>query len=290
MNKVTVLMRTFNNAEIIGQTLKALFSQNFKDFDLFVVDSGSTDGTLEILSHYNCYVKKIKSSEYHPGKVLNSCIDEIDSDIIVFLNSDTVLLNEKSLYILIKVFSDQSVGAAYGRQIARPDATTDVRRDYEYCFPYSSESPDCISLSLPISAIKKSVWKKNKFYTQSWGSEDTELGNRIKKSGLQVLYVPNAIAMHSHNYTPRQLFNRAKVEGEADFYIYKKSPSLLSFFKKYIYRNLRDLKTAWRYNSFKFLVNNIFYRNAISEWGYYQGVYFAYENQHTEQVLEVSYQ
>ena len=242
------------------------------------------------MSYYNCYVKKIKSSEYHPGKVLNKCIDEIDSDIIVFLNSDTVLLNEQSLFYILKVFSDENVGAAYGRQIARPDATTDVRRDYEYCFPYRSESPDCISLSLPISAIRKSVWMNNKFYTKSWGSEDTELGNRIKKSGFKVLYVPNTIAMHSHNYTARQLLNRAKVEGEADFYIYSKKPSLAQFLKRFLARAVRDLKTSLKYKSFKFLFQNLFYRNFIAEFGYHQGLRFANQTAFSNQVLEVSYQ
>ena len=84
-----------------------------------------------------------------------------------------------------------------------------------------------------MSAFRLDAWKKEKFYTKSWGSEDTEWGKRIVKNGLgKIEYVPTAITMHSHNYNFSQLFARRFIEGEADFFINGDIPNLFISYVK----------------------------------------------------------
>ena len=52
MLKIAVLMRTKNSSWVIKQTLNALFSQEEVDFNLYIVDSGSTDNTIEICDQF----------------------------------------------------------------------------------------------------------------------------------------------------------------------------------------------------------------------------------------------
>ena len=96
MNRPTVLLRTKNNDWVLRQTLQSLFSQTIS-FDLRVIDSGSTDDTLNILKEWNITPETISPESYIPGKVINDAVSTIKSDLIIMLNSDSVLLIEDAL-------------------------------------------------------------------------------------------------------------------------------------------------------------------------------------------------
>ena len=132
--KIAIIMRSKNSDWVIANTLAALHSQDFQDYDLILVDSGSTDTTLEIASFYDCRLIHIEPGDYYPGKVLNQAIEHCQADIVVFLNSDAVLLRDDSLSNLLDAFNDPGTVAAFGRQLPRPEAHQWVKRDYATAF------------------------------------------------------------------------------------------------------------------------------------------------------------
>lgn len=218
--KVSVIMRTKNCQDIVVQVLKALFSQNFLDFSLYVVDSGSTDDTVKLVKNFPCEVEIIEANEYFPGKVLNIAIEKAKGDLIVFLNSDAVMSSPGCLRALLEPFLDEKVQASFGRQLSRPDAKPYVAAEMLKSFPEKGLCPKWISYALPFAAMRKKAWEEHRFYTDAWGSEDTEWGVWAEKNGHVVRYVPKACVMHSHNYSLRQLYGRRYIEGEADSFIY----------------------------------------------------------------------
>ena len=268
--ETTVIIRSKNSSSIIAQTLKALFSQSYKDFELLVVDSGSTDDTLKIVSNYEHKLIKIKPEDYHPGYVLNTAIEQSNTKIIVFLNSDTVMLNFHTLKTLIDKQNKKGVDAVFSRQIARPEAKPWVRKDYETAFPNSSKAPDWMYYSLPLASMKKTAWKLIPFYTNAWASEDTKWGYDARSKGLNVVYEPKAVVMHSHNYNYKQIFNRKYVEGEADSYIFNKSYNIFNFAKQYISSIIHD--TIYHLKSFELKeLFTTYLRRFIYFYGYYKG-------------------
>ena len=66
--KISVFIRTKNNDWVISQTLNALFSQTLKPDELVVVDSGSTDKTLDILKQFDIFPLQISPDSYIPLK------------------------------------------------------------------------------------------------------------------------------------------------------------------------------------------------------------------------------
>ena len=94
---VTVVMRSKNSEWVIDQALAALYSQKGVQFELHLVDSGSTDSTLGIAKRYPCRIDEIEASSYFPGKVLNDALEKVTTDTVVFVNSDCVLLTPDSL-------------------------------------------------------------------------------------------------------------------------------------------------------------------------------------------------
>lgn len=263
-------MRTKNSSNIIDQTLKALFSQTFDNFNLFIVDSGSVDDTLIKCSKYPHTLFKVKAQDYHPGKVINTVLKKCVTDIVVFLNSDCVMLHPFTLQILLDSFLDNNIDAVYARQICRPEAFSWVQRDYLVSFP-KQKKPLWMHFSLPLAAIKKKVWEDVPFYTQAWASEDTKWAIEIKQKGYSVKYEQNALVMHSHNYTFKQLFNRKYVEGEADAYIFEEKLTLFKSIRNFIGSVYRDfifhLKQKRLSEFFNCILIRVVY-HASHYWGY----------------------
>jgi len=244
-DKISIIVRTKNSSNIIDQTLKALFSQTFQNFNLIIVDSGSNDDTLDKCLKYQHTLLIMTSGQYHPGKVLNSAIDKCNTKVVVFLNSDCVMLAPNTLQVLLDDLDSSNVAAVFARQICRPEALSWVKRDYKMAFP-THKKEEWMHFSLPLAAIHKEIWEEIPFYTQAWASEDTKWAVDIKQRGYIVNYANNSLVMHSHNYNLKQLFNRKYVEGEADAYIYPSQMTLAKTLRNYL---------ASVYNDFAFHLN-----------------------------------
>lgn len=270
MKETLIILRCKNSSHIISQTLKALFSQDYKNFELLVLDSGSSDDTLEKVAFYKHKLIKIEASSYHPGRVLNNAILQNNNKLIVFLNSDTVMLSPNCLSILVNELKQKDTHAVFARQVARSDAKPWVKRDYEISFPKNDKNPQWIYFSLPFAGIKKKVWKDTHFYTKAWASEDTKMGYDLGKKSLHVKYLNTCIVMHSHNYNLKQIYNRRFVEAEADVYIFNNKYAAVDFIKAYL---------SSIYNDFKYLIKDyeikeIFLsivRRFVYHYAYYKG-------------------
>ena len=267
---VTVIMRTKDVEDIVGQTLAALYSQTVTDFDLLVVDSGSKDRTLEIVGRYPARVISIRPEDYYPGRVLNRAIAETDGDIVVFMNSDVVALRPDTLARLLAAFSNPTTMAAFARQLVRPEAHDWVIRDYIEAYPSVGEAPVWQPYSLPLAAMRREAWQIQPFYTDAWGSEDTEWGVRARERGFEVAYVPESLVMHSHNYTLRQLSGRRFSEGEADAFIYRNHDSRRA-------RVLAAIRSMANDVAFSLSRGHLFQaalaipRRAVYHWAYFKG-------------------
>lgn len=245
--RCSILMRTKNVDWVLHHTLSALRAQTVQDYELWIVDSGSTDRTLEIAATVEHQRIDIEPAEYFPGKVLNRAAAHARAEILVLWNSDAVPLRDDALEHLLGAFDDPNVQAAYARQLPRPDADPWVRREYAASFPEEGPPPEWIGLSFPLAAIRTAAWREHPFYTDAWGSEDTEWGLRARRRGARIAYVREALVMHSHDYTLAQGFGRRFVEGEADAFIHPDRPaSLLRSALRAAKGAVEDLREAWR--------------------------------------------
>jgi rhamnosyltransferase len=268
--KTTVVLRCKNNAWVIDRMLAALFSQTYQDFELLVVDSGSTDSTLETVEQYPHRLIEVAPEDYVPGTVLNQAISQTDTPVVLFVNADCVLATPESLGHLVAAFDDPEVMAAFGRQVVRPEADTWVRRDYEQSFPEKGEAPPWITLSLPVAGMRRSAWEQQAFYTDAWGSEDSHWGVRARERGWKIAYVPDAVAMHSHNYTLKQLYGRRFIEGEADSFIYGGGDTIPKLVGRTVMDIVRDIPGMLRAHDASGLAW-VLPRRAVCQWGYYVG-------------------
>ncbi|OQY39395.1 MAG: hypothetical protein B6226_01955 [Candidatus Cloacimonetes bacterium 4572_65] len=224
MPKVSIIMRVYNEMPYIKYALRMLAKQSYQDFELIVVDSGSTDGSYEeaeLVSPKVIY--QIPPGSYVPGRVLNEAITKCSGDIIVFNNSDCIPSNKYWLENLLRPFDqDSDVIAVFANQLPRKDAIPLVRKDYERAFGDGRVSANWKHFfSLASSAVTRDIINQYPFKPDIQYSEDIEWSWRMKQLGKKIVYVPDAKVEHSHNYTLKGIVKRYSGEGKAEKEIYK---------------------------------------------------------------------
>ena len=210
---VSVVMRSKNDGAIIGATLKTLYDQDYPGgVEVIHIDSGSTDNTLaQIRARGPSKLIQIRAEEYVPGVVLNCGMREARSEWVVFLNSDAEPANRHWLSELLDATrSEAHLGAAFSRQVPRPDCKAVYARDYDRCFGPQRESVHWDHFFSMVSCIvKRSAWEQHPFREDLQYAEDDEWSRRLKTHGWEIAFAPDSVAIHSHNYTLREAYKRA---------------------------------------------------------------------------------
>lgn len=214
---VSIILRSFNEVWALRETLPALAAQNFKQWELIVIDSGSTDGSVELLRQFQPrHLVQIPHHEYNPARVMNHGMQLASSHLAIFLNADATPQGADWLGPLVSALSDPQVAAVFGRQIPRPDCQAVFAHDYERCFGANRESATWEHFfSMASSGLRKDIWARRGFNERMQYSEDDEYTRWCRAQGYGVAYVPESVVMHSHNYTPAQAWKRSFGEGRA---------------------------------------------------------------------------
>jgi rhamnosyltransferase len=210
---VSVVMRSKNDGAIIGATLKMLYDQDYPGgVEVIHIDSGSTDNTVaQIQAREPGKLIQIRAEDYVPGVVLNCGMREARSEWVVFLNSDAEPANRRWLSGLLDATrSEVHLGAAFGRQVPRPDCRAVYARDYDRCFGPQRESVHWDHFFSMVSCIvNRAAWEQHPFREDLQYAEDDEWSRRLKAHGWKIAFAPDSIAIHSHNYTFPQAYQRA---------------------------------------------------------------------------------
>lgn len=216
---VSVVMRSFNEAWAIGDTIRQLSAQDFAgEIELIVIDSGSTDESVEIIgSAAPAKFIRIPPGTYVPGVVLNRGAREASHDWIVYLNADATPVGRDWLANLLRpCVETERFGAGFSRQIPRPDCKAVFAHDYDRCFGPRRVSRDWDHFFSMVSSVThRGVWEKHPLREDLQYAEDDEWTRRLAAAGLRIIYAEDSVAMHSHNYTLRQSFNRAAGDARA---------------------------------------------------------------------------
>lgn len=97
----SVIIPTYNRADFLREAIESVLAQTFTDFELIVVDDGSTDGTQELAASYKGMVRYIRQTNKGPSAARNNGIKNALGRYIAFLDSDDIWLPE----MLAKQFS-----------------------------------------------------------------------------------------------------------------------------------------------------------------------------------------
>lgn len=246
---VSIILRSFNEAWALRDTLSALKEQDYANWELIVIDSGSTDGSQELIhSAQPAQFIQIQPHEYNPSKVMNLGMRLSRSNTCIFLNADATPQGPQWLRPLVSALQDPKTAAVFGGQIPRPDCQAVYACDYDRCFGPNRESARWDHFfSMVSSGIRKDIWSQRGFLETLQYAEDDEYTRWAKAHGYNVVYCPEAVVMHSHNYTPAQAYKRSFGDARALAASWKGNPAEFNFLRTQLLGSLNDLRHDIKY-------------------------------------------
>lgn len=205
---------------------KALRSQTARPEEVLVIDSQSEDLTAEMAERDGFRVVRIARREFRHGATRQLAAESAAKcDVLVFLTQDALLASPDAIAILLRAFEDPLVGAAYGRQLPRKQATRIEAHARLFNYPVES----CLRTRDQIP----SLGFKTIFFSNSFGAyrlnalkniggfigelnfgEDTVAAAMLILAGWKIAYVADAQAFHSHELSWKEEFRRYKRVGE----------------------------------------------------------------------------
>jgi glycosyltransferase involved in cell wall biosynthesis len=108
--KVSVVIPTYNNAVLLHETLHGVRRQTFRDFEIIVVDDGSTDETAEAVRRYDPSIRYVRQANQGPAAARNTGASLARSEFIAFCDHDDIW-NEQHLEKLVRCFTDYPAAA-----------------------------------------------------------------------------------------------------------------------------------------------------------------------------------
>jgi rhamnosyltransferase len=272
MDPVAVIMRSKDEMPHVQRALERLGRQRGCPFVLFNVDSGSTDGTLEVIQKANPErLTRIRPEDYVAGRVLNLMVEKATSAIVVFLNADAIPLHDDWLALLVEPIARGTADATCSRQEPRAEATFLVRFDHARAFNPTWLTPDNDTFFSAVScAFRRSLWEKQRFREEGI-AEDLEWSRRCRRDGARFVYVPDSRVEHSHNYSTAQIRRREFGHGMAYAHIFGQRPSLVRQVGRCLKEILRDALEAARTGHLRSVAANLAFRVAYHS-AHYRGL------------------
>jgi rhamnosyltransferase len=244
--RASIIIRAYNEAKHLPQLLERLAAQSLRDFEVILVDSGSTDQTAAIAHLAGARIAHIDKNEFTFGRSLNRGCQAARGDILVFISGHCYPMHRGWLAQLLRPFDDPAIGLAYGKQRGGPTTKWSEHRHFRKTFPDRSAIPQegffCNNANC---AIRRDLWQKRPFDEALTGLEDLDWAKWLVAAGRHTAYSAAAGVYHLHDETWPQVFRRYEREAIALKQIMPDLTfSFLDFLRLFLYSTWLDLKAA----------------------------------------------
>lgn len=217
--RIACIVPTYNGRDDLIRLLDSLGKQS-ASFDLFIVDSSSSDGTGELARSRVEHVVTIPSSEFNHGGTRQMMVARNPGyEVYVFMTQDAYLEDVHAIERLVAPFSDERVGAACGRQLPHLNANALAQHARLFNYPEGSQlksldDAPVLGIKTPFMSNSFSAYRGTALLEMGGFpehvilSEDMYVAAKMLLAGWKVSYVSDALCRHSHNYTLKEEFCR----------------------------------------------------------------------------------
>jgi len=122
---ISIIIPTFNRAEYIGEAIDSVLAQTYKDYEIIVVDDGSTDNTQKVLEQYEGKIKYFFKENGGEASARNYGIEKAQGEFIAYLDSDDLWCPEKLELQMQEFEKDEKVGLVHtSMEVVTEDGTS----------------------------------------------------------------------------------------------------------------------------------------------------------------------
>jgi rhamnosyltransferase len=260
MNKVSVVIPVKNGIHTIKKCIDGILSQNISVEEIVVIDSGSTDGTIELLKKYDkVKLIEIPADEFNHGETRNIGVQHATGEYVVLTVQDAWPVDENWLDNLFKGLVNKDVVAVCGQQVVPHDPD---KNPAQWFRPYSapkivthSFSKDAYNAMSPSEKQTVCCWddvtamykrdillalpfRKTPFAEDAWWANDALL------AGYTIAYNYNARVYHYHHEDAEFAFKRYYAEIFSTYTIFKLLPEMPKLSVQFYSRLAKSLYIA----------------------------------------------
>ena len=196
--KFTIVTATFNSARTLRDTIESVVSQDFKDWEHWIIDGGSKDATINIIKEHP-HIKWISERDSGLYEAMNKGIQRASGEILLMLNSDDCLTGGALRYVANGFTAHPEWEAAFGDIIYVDDEGNEIYRREEALYDY-----DVLRLSGVCYVIHQTLYVKKSLHdriglyrNQDFIScADYEFILRMGKAGAKVGHISEYLARY----------------------------------------------------------------------------------------------
>jgi rhamnosyltransferase len=246
--KASVIIPVKNGGKLLKKVLEKVLTQEFDDFEVIVIDSGSKDNSIEDIKflqkkYENLILKEILPKDFGHGKTRNYGASIASGEFIVFITQDALPYDDNWLNEMIKPFeiSNDIVGV-FAKHLPYEDCDIFEKENLNIHFNnfgqgivlYKIEDKKRYEIdegyrhllcfySDNASAMRKDIWRKIPYEDVNF-AEDQLWAKKIIELGYTKAYNSNAVVYHSHNYKFKEMLKRSYDDHKGLYEIYKYVP------------------------------------------------------------------
>jgi glycosyltransferase involved in cell wall biosynthesis len=214
---ISIIVRTYNEEKYLSQVLETVFNQtDCPDFEVIVVDSGSTDHTLKIANDFRCKIVNIKKEEFSFGRSLNLGCSNAQGQFLVLVSAHCIPTDKFWLKNLVEPFENPAIALTYGRQLGVEQSKFSEKQLFKKYFPERDANPQegffCNNAN---SCLRKDAWDVRPFDEDLTGLEDMDWAKFQVAQGSKIAYIAEAAVYHIHEETWSQVKRRYEREAFA---------------------------------------------------------------------------
>ncbi len=247
---ISVVLRVLNEAKHVGALLESIKSQDVGGLpvEVIVVDSGSTDTTLDVVRQHDCRILSIQREDFSFGRSLNVGCEAAQYDFLVFVSGHCIPTDDLWLSNLVKPLHAGTATYAYGRQIGNHSTKFSEHQLFSKYFPedpaLAQQGFFCNNAN---AAMLRSAWLEYRFDEDLTGLEDMEFAKRLVTEGHKIAYVSSSSVYHLHEESWQQIRRRYEREAIALRHIMPEVHIHFTDFLRYLFSSIaHDMKEARR--------------------------------------------
>jgi rhamnosyltransferase len=218
---LSIIIPTYNGEKSLAALFALLKKQSVQADEILVVDSSSSDGSVELCRSYGAEVQVIPQQDFDHGGTRTLMAKNAGGNILLFLTQDALPASADAIEKLIApIVHDQKVAMAYGRQLPNKDANFAAAHLRKFNYPpqtvirrYEDRNTlgiQTIFTSNSFAAYRRSALEDVGYFKSGLiFGEDTCAAGRMLQKGYRITYVSEAAVYHSHNYRMLQEFKRS---------------------------------------------------------------------------------
>ena len=197
--EISIIIRTYNEERWISHCLGAIFSQDFDNFEVILVDNNSTDHTVEVAKRYPI-ASVVNIDKFFPGKAINDGIRASTGDYIVCISAHCIPKDQCWLQNLYNNFDEnKKIAGVYGRQLPLSYTSDADKRDLLIAFGKDKKiQVKDYFFHNANSMLPRAIWDEFPFDEEATNIEDRIWGKLVIKAGYEIIYEPSAPVYHYH--------------------------------------------------------------------------------------------